>query len=114
MDLLIQPVIGGGIILGYKYFTDNSYNKSVSKHLLSAGIGAGAIAGSSVVLGMWGDTNDWEGLAKMALKPATTAGLYTLGEKVINKNDNLLMNAVIGGATCVASGYVAPSVSALF
>lgn len=111
----MQPLAGSAMVLGYKYFTDNSYGNSVQRHLKSAALAGGAIFGSQYLLNAWDMSDDnLEGVSKMLMKPAATAGLYTLGEKVINKNNDYVMNAVIGGGACVASSYFSTPINKYF
>jgi hypothetical protein len=113
---LVKPVLAAGIVFAYTHFTDKSYNASMKNHLIS-----GAIAGGATLVSRYGismiPSPSSEGLRSiehMALGPVLTGGAYALGRKMLQGSNDLMMDGIVGGATCVASGYLESPIDRFF
>jgi hypothetical protein len=113
---LVKPLLGGGLVFAYTHFTDKSYNSSMKNHLMAGGIAAGSIALSRIAIGMIPSPSS-EGLRSlehMALQPLMSGVGYAMGKKFIMNDSDLMMNSVIGGASCVISGYMETPIDRFF
>lgn len=112
----IKPAIAAGLVLGYEYYNGrNNYNNSIQSHLKSAGIVAGAVFGSDFVLKKISIGSDnVKGLEQTLLKPVATGAMYALGRKYMLNKPNFVMDAAVGGATCLASGYLGSPIDKFF
>jgi len=118
MDVILKPVLAGGIIIGYKYWMDRSYDKNINKHLYSGAVGAGAVFASSYLSQFYEipmNNEKVEAILNISLKPAVSGVLYGVGEKyLLDSNDSFIKNTLVGAGACAVSGFIATPVSKYF
>ena len=114
---LVKPVLAGGIVFAYTHFTDKSYNASMKNHLIAGAIAGGATALSRIAIGMIPSPNS-EGLRSlehMALQPIMSGAAYSMARKMLQgSNESFMMDSLIGGSSCVISGYLESPIDRFF
>ena len=118
IETIGKPLIVGGLIAGFNYYENrNNYSNKLSNYYSRALIGAGSCLGARFLVSKIPNITDNEGvisLKNMALEPATTAGMYIVGRKVIDNSTDYMRDGLLSGGASVVSGYLMSPIDRFF
>ena len=118
ISTLGKPIIVAVLITGFNYYENrNNYSNKLSNYYSRALIGAGSCLAARFLVSKIPNITDNEGiisLKNMALEPATTAGMYIVGRKVIDNSTDYMRDGLLSGGASVVSGYIMSPVDRLF
>ena len=118
IETLGKPLIVGGLIVGYNYYENrNNYSNRLSNYYSKFLIGAGSCLSARFLVSKVPNITSNEGiisLKNMALEPATTAGMYIVGRKVIDNSTDYLRDGLISAGSSVVAGYLVSPIDRFF
>jgi hypothetical protein len=118
IESVSKPVIVGGLIAGFNYYENrNNYSNKLSNYYSRALIGAGSCLAARFLVSKIPNITDNEGVVSlkgMLLEPATTAGMYVIGRKVIDNSTDYMRDSLVAGSASVVSGYIMSPIDRFF
>ena len=118
IETIGKPLIVGGLIVGFNYYEKrNNYSNQLSNYYTRGLIGAGSCLAARFLVSKIPNITDNEGiisLKNMALEPATTAGFYVIGRKVIDNRTDYMRDGLVSGSASVVSGYLMSPIHRFF
>ena len=118
IETIGKPIIVGGLIVAFNYYEKrNNYSNQLSNYYTRGLIGAGSCLAARFLVSKIPNITENEGiisLKNMSLEPATTAGMYIVGRKVIDNSTDYMRDGLLSGGASVVSGYLMSPIDRFF